>query len=142
MLNSNQRANIIEICRVLAEQENLKATIVESGKGALFVGLAAFMGSILAGPLGLAVGGTVSSVALAVSSSNKKYKSVVEIINEMNDDQKMRLSQSVTDTLKNVRLEDCVGLLTYVLSNATTKELVLLELANFLKREFQMQVMH
>lgn len=48
--------SILEICSVLSEQENLQVTLVESGKGALKVAFCSFLGGVLGGPIGLAVG--------------------------------------------------------------------------------------
>lgn len=55
-LNAQNRENIIEICRVLAEEENLKVTVKEAAKGALYTGMGVFFGAILAGPVGMAIG--------------------------------------------------------------------------------------
>lgn len=48
--------SIFEICAVLSEQEKLKVTLEEAGKGALMVGACAFLGALFGGPIGLAVG--------------------------------------------------------------------------------------
>lgn len=47
---------IFEICATLSEVEDLKVTLVESGKGALMVGMCTFAGGLLGGPVGLALG--------------------------------------------------------------------------------------
>lgn len=52
----NHRESIFEICTVLSEQENLKVTLEEAGKGALMVGVCTFLGGLLGGPVGIAIG--------------------------------------------------------------------------------------
>lgn len=54
-LRANQDS-IFEICAVLSEEENLKVTLGEAGKGALMVGACTFLGGLLGGPIGLAIG--------------------------------------------------------------------------------------
>lgn len=55
LLRGNQES-IFEICAVLSEQENLKVTLEEAGKGALIVGTCSFLGGLFGGPVGLAIG--------------------------------------------------------------------------------------
>lgn len=55
VLLQNEEA-IFEICAVLSEQENLKVTLKEATKGALKVGFCSFVGALLGGPIGLAIG--------------------------------------------------------------------------------------
>lgn len=50
------REPLIEICEVLAEQEELKVTCKLAAKDALMVGCGAFAGALIAGPIGIAVG--------------------------------------------------------------------------------------
>lgn len=54
-MNARQE-DLVELCKVLAEQEHLQATVVQSGKGALIAGMGVFIGGLLAGPLGMAIG--------------------------------------------------------------------------------------
>lgn len=53
---SKYQESIYEICTVLSEQEDLKVTVKQSGKGALLVGVCTFGGGLVAGPIGMAVG--------------------------------------------------------------------------------------
>ncbi|XP_050292746.1 protein C19orf12 homolog [Anthonomus grandis grandis] len=138
-MNPEMRRNLIEVCSTLAEQENLKVTITSSAKGALYVGAATFIGGVLGGPLGMAAGGVLSSLSVAFSSQGK-FKSVVQIIAEMSEEQQVRLATSVQNAIKSVRPEELVGLLSLVMTNATLKEAILLEIGSFLKRELEMQM--
>lgn len=47
---------IIKLASELSTLEDLKVTLVQSAKGACLVGASAFVGSILGGPPGLAIG--------------------------------------------------------------------------------------
>lgn len=55
LLLSHQDA-IFEICATLSEIEDLKVTLVETGKGTLKVAFCTFVGGLLGGPVGLALG--------------------------------------------------------------------------------------
>lgn len=52
----SRRESILKICEVLSEQEDLKVTLSQAAEGGLMVGGAAFVGALLGGPIGLAIG--------------------------------------------------------------------------------------
>nr|CAH7719265.1 unnamed protein product [Callosobruchus chinensis] len=129
------REHLIEACRVLAEQDELKVAVKEASKGALFAGMGAFCGALLGGPPGLAIGGTLGSIYGACRAQN--FKSVVVILkDELTDEQKQRLSQSLEGILSSVSQEDVATLVTLIVTTPSLKEAVLKELGNFLMREF------
>lgn len=47
---------------ILADNHNLRVTLQKSGKGALICGTCCFIGGLVAGPVGLAIGGTVGGI--------------------------------------------------------------------------------
>ncbi|XP_060827584.1 protein C19orf12 homolog [Bombus pascuorum] len=59
--------------------QDMKVTAKSCGKYAIIVGGSTFLGGIIAGPVGLAVGGIVSSIISAAVGSNE-FKSVPYII--------------------------------------------------------------
>jgi hypothetical protein len=48
---------LIDAIAIIAENNNLQVCVKNSAKGGLIVGASAFLGSLLLGPVGLAVGG-------------------------------------------------------------------------------------
>lgn len=46
----------------LADNENIRFTVRQSAKGAMVCGAMCFVGGLVAGPVGLAVGGTLGGV--------------------------------------------------------------------------------
>ncbi|XP_066151441.1 protein C19orf12 homolog [Euwallacea fornicatus] len=131
--------DLIEACCILAEQENLKVTITESGKGAMMAGAGVFLGGLVAGPIGMAVGGSVMSMAVAISSQGK-FKSVIEVLHDMTDDQKKRLCKAIEKTVEKIKLQDCIDIAILILTNSSVKELVLAELKTFLKNELHLKM--
>lgn len=56
---------------VLADNKNIRFTVKQSGKGAAVCGAMCFIGGLIAGPVGLAVGGTLGGVtAYRMTNSN------------------------------------------------------------------------
>lgn len=47
---------------VLADNENMRVTLKQSGKGGLIAGICCFIGGVVGGPIGLALGGTVGGL--------------------------------------------------------------------------------
>ncbi|XP_030765098.1 protein C19orf12 homolog [Sitophilus oryzae] len=137
--NDETRKKIIEICQTLAEQQELTVTVTESAKGALITGIGVFVGGILLGPLGMAFGGIVSSVGVAVSSKGK-FRSVAEIISEMPEDKKDRLINSLTDLSKSFNYEDVLKLLTIALTSADVNTAVITLLKDFVIKELKLQI--
>ncbi|KAG5893126.1 hypothetical protein JTB14_034147 [Gonioctena quinquepunctata] len=135
-----QNKDVIKVCEVLAEQENLKVTLVGATKGALMTGLGALSGGLLGGPVGLAIGGTLSSI-IAAWYSRGQYRPVIDILrNDLTPQQKNRLINAVNNVLNSIKPEDCITLLTFVLTNASLKEAVLVEIGNFLLREMSLKM--
>lgn len=47
---------------ILADNHNMRVTVRQSGKGALICGACCFVGGLVAGPVGLAAGGTIGGI--------------------------------------------------------------------------------
>ncbi|KAJ8962540.1 hypothetical protein NQ318_000932 [Aromia moschata] len=95
MMVSKHKESLIEVCQILAEQQHLQVTVKSAAKSALITGVGAFFGALIAGPIGVAVGGTLASVTTAVATKGT-YKSVVDILkNDLTPDQQGRLAASV-----------------------------------------------
>lgn len=62
---------LMEAVAVLGDDHNLRVTITQSGKEALICGACSFIGGIIAGPVGLAVGGTLGGLKAWQMSKGK-----------------------------------------------------------------------
>ncbi|XP_050510073.1 protein C19orf12 homolog [Diabrotica virgifera virgifera] len=131
---------IVEMCHVLAEQEQLKVTVQESIKAGLLAGFGALAGALLGGPIGIAIGGTLGSATAAVCAKNK-FRSVADIIrNDLSPRQQAILISNMSAVLSRIKPQDCVALLTLVLSTGSVKELVIKELGVFLLKELNLSM--
>lgn len=63
---------LMDAVAILADEHEMKATVTNSGKGAMICAGACFVGGILLGPIGLAIGGTAGGVTAAMMSKGKK----------------------------------------------------------------------
>lgn len=101
---------------------------------------AAFIGGILGGPRGLGVGGTVGSLLAAIYGYNK-YKSLVKVINEnMNDDQKRKLAETLYTLVTDIGISDISQLATFITDHETYLTKVVNILRSFLLTEMNMQL--
>lgn len=57
---------------ILTDNRNMRVTLKQSGKGAAVCGAMCFIGGLIAGPVGLAVGGSLGGVT-AYRMSNSKW---------------------------------------------------------------------
>ncbi|KAL3287864.1 hypothetical protein HHI36_002321 [Cryptolaemus montrouzieri] len=131
---------VLDICRVLSEQEQLNVTLKEAGKGFVLAGTGAAIGTLLGGPVGLFIGGTLGS-ATAAYVCKGQCKSLVHIIQyDMTPVQKERLAASVTHAIQKFRAEDLTLLLPLVLKSEQLKGVVIQEMVTFFAREMQLAV--
>ncbi|XP_044744232.1 protein C19orf12 homolog [Coccinella septempunctata] len=131
---------IIDICTVLSEQEQLNVTVKEAGKGFLIAGTGAAVGTLLGGPAGLFIGGTIGS-AVAAYNCRDKCKSVVDIIRyDMTPDQQRRLAENVKVALQSFTAEDLLIVLPMVINSDPIKAAVVKEIVRFLTSEMGMAV--
>lgn len=70
-INSPGATNLILCLAKIADEENMRVTLKQSGKGALICGAGGFIGGLCGGPVGIAVGGTIGGLcAMKMVSSN------------------------------------------------------------------------
>ncbi|CAG9864244.1 unnamed protein product [Phyllotreta striolata] len=137
MLNNNA---IMEMCETLAAQENLRVTVSESLKCGFIGGCGALAGGLLSGPIGVAIGGSVASIASAWLSRNN-FKSLVDVLREdLSHAQKEKLTDCLSRALANIKPEDYLQLATLVLTSASLKEVVIKELGCFLLKELNLKM--
>lgn len=139
MMELSRREEILNICQVLSEQENLTVTVKEAAKGFCIAGAGASIGALVAGPLGIFVGGTIAS-AVAAYTTRGKFKSVVEIINnDMTLEQKNRLVEHVERAMQTISASD-LQTLAMILVSPTMKEVIIKEIILYLSRELNLAV--
>lgn len=81
--------DVMELCKMVAKEEEMKVTVSEAAKGSLLALGGAFFGGLLGGKTGLAIGGSLGAIAGA--SVVDDFRSVVDVIDDMNPRRKQEL---------------------------------------------------
>lgn len=130
---------VIEVMEELAKQDNLRVTFRESFRGGLIVGGIAAAGGLLAGPVGLAIGGAVGGCIAAVQAQGK-FKPVVEVLAEMTPRQREELATRIQTILNSVDIYDAVNLLIFINGNMTLRGRLIQILIGYLRDELRMHI--
>lgn len=131
---------LMEALGILADNEEMHVTFKEAAKGGLAVGLAAALGGVLLGPIGLAVGGTVGGVAAALLQEDKFRPISYVIENKMSASEKSQLASQINIFLREVDINDGVALASFICSSGQLKVQVLSILVRFFKDVMDLNV--
>jgi hypothetical protein len=124
--------DIIKVCEILAEQEELKVTTNEALKGACFTFAGAFVGGFIGGPLGLGIGSAAAGAVAAYKSQGKFKSAVYVIMYEMSENEKQKLANSVKNVISSIDTSDVLTLVTMLNSNRIIRDSVIALIKNTL----------
>jgi len=105
-------SDIMEACNVIASQGHLQICVTESLKGAAMAGIGAFSLGVLLGPVGMAVGGALGGLAGARMA--KHYVPLVQILGNMTEDDKIKLSNHMLQVIQKLDITDALVLMSVV----------------------------
>lgn len=108
----------LEACKILSKHPCLKKNAVESLKGSAVTAGCTLAGGIFGGPIGLAAGATIGGLVAYATSA--KYKSLIQIITEMSDEDQTNLINFMRD-LCNERNITTAAILTAVVTNPSAE---------------------
>ena len=91
-------------------EREIQETATQSMKGALITGGCAFIGGMLAGPVGLAIGGA-SGGALAAYNSKGTFKSIGQILSELPFDRKQQIATEIQLIIDKLEINDLTELM-------------------------------
>ncbi|XP_058816355.1 protein C19orf12 homolog [Topomyia yanbarensis] len=131
---------LMDAVGMLTDQRNVRVTVKSSAKGAVICGTTCFVGGLLAGPIGLAVGGTIGAVGAGMMSKGK-FRSVSEIImNEMSEREREQLKGRILNALSEFHPTDMAVLLPLIMGNAQAQQAILSTVISFVSNEMRMQI--
>ncbi|XP_058467010.1 protein C19orf12 homolog [Malaya genurostris] len=131
---------LMEAVGMLTDQRNVRVTIKSSAKGAMVCGTTCFIGGLLGGPVGLAVGGTIGAIGAGMMSKGK-FRSVNEIImQEMSDREREQLKERILKALSQFHPTDMAVLLPLIMGNAAAQQAILSTVISFVTNEMKMQI--
>ncbi|XP_020783165.2 protein C19orf12 homolog [Boleophthalmus pectinirostris] len=131
--------DVMRLCCELSAHEQIKVAVKNSAKGALVTGGSAFVGGLLAGPPGLAVGGAVGGL-LGCWMTSGQFRPLPQILMELPPAQRDRLYQDIVAILGNLDWTDAAQLIALVMGNATLQQQVTAALLNYVTKELRAEV--
>ncbi|KAG9261195.1 hypothetical protein AMEX_G26183 [Astyanax mexicanus] len=138
---ANQIDDIMKLCCELSEIQEMKAAVKNSGKGAVVAGGGAFVGGLLAGPVGIAAGGAVGGL-LGMWMTSGQFKPVPGIIRELSPQQKQKLYSDIMAILETLDWRNYAQLVALVKGNAAMQQGVLCAIKGYITKELRAEVQY
>ncbi|NWV07303.1 CS012 protein, partial [Ptilonorhynchus violaceus] len=126
------------LCHV-SEAKGMKAAVKHSGRGALLAGATAFLGGLMGGPPGIAVGGAFGGLLGAWMTSGQ-FKPVPQILLELPPTEQQKLYDEAMDIIRHIDWTDVAQLTALVMGNAGLQQKLAGVLVNYLSRELRAQI--
>ncbi|XP_061101640.1 protein C19orf12 homolog isoform X2 [Conger conger] len=133
--------DVMRLCCELSTNQQMKAAVKNSGKGAMLAGAVAFAGGLMGGPPGIAVGGAVGGL-LGCWMTSGQFRPLPQIILELPPQQQQKLYNDITGVLGSLDWTDVAQLVALVMGNATLKQQVTAALLNYVTRELRAEVQY
>uniref|UniRef100_A0A069DP84 Uncharacterized protein n=1 Tax=Panstrongylus megistus TaxID=65343 RepID=A0A069DP84_9HEMI len=128
---------LIKAAEVVAEKEEMKVTMKYALLGAGFTSCTTLLGALIAGPVGLGVGGALGGIASSVYTKGK-FKSVVTIIREeLNENQKQLLAEHLERAIRDFQITDLGKLVLLLRSNEALYMEIFKALKYFLENDMK-----
>uniref|UniRef100_A0AAY4EQ10 CS012 protein n=1 Tax=Denticeps clupeoides TaxID=299321 RepID=A0AAY4EQ10_9TELE len=131
--------DVMRLCCDLSADRQMKAAVKNAGKGAAVTGGAAFLGGLLAGPAGIAVGGAVGGL-LGCWMTSGQFKPLPQIIMELPPQQQQKLYSDIMAVLGTLDWTDVAQLVALVMGNASLQQQVAAALISFVSKELRAEV--
>ncbi|KAJ1528011.1 hypothetical protein ONE63_007936 [Megalurothrips usitatus] len=131
---------MMSVLSTLADQRNMRVAVTESMKCGIAAGVSATVFGILLGPLGIAVGGTLGSLAAAWRASGQ-FKSVAKVITEdMTPYQQAELAASCMRVVQDLRVEDVAVLLPLLINSSTAQQAIINQIIAYVTNEMKLKI--
>ncbi|XP_052865005.1 protein C19orf12 homolog isoform X5 [Anopheles cruzii] len=135
-INTSQ---LLDAVGTLTDKQSMRVTLKGSTKGAIVAGSGTFLGGMLAGPIGLLIGGTLGGLAAYAMSND--FKPVSHIIkHELTVQEQERLKERILGALAEFGSRDLVVILPLLMGNASAQQAVLSTVISFLTKDMRMQI--
>ncbi|CAK6961999.1 protein C19orf12 homolog [Scomber scombrus] len=131
--------DVMRLCCELSAHDQIKVAVKNSTKGAMVAGGTAFVGGLLAGPPGIAVGGAVGGL-LGSWLTSGQFRPLPQILMELPPAQQQKLCDDVTAVLGNLNWTDAAQLITLVMGSATLQQQVVAALLGYVTNELKAEV--
>ncbi|KFR02389.1 Protein C19orf12 [Opisthocomus hoazin] len=133
--------DVIQLLCQLAQKKGMKAAVRHSGQGALLAGATAFVGGLMGGPPGIAVGGAFGGLLGAWMSAGQ-FKPVPQILLELPPAEQQKLCDEAIHILRQLDWTDAVQLTALVMGSAGLQEKLTAMLINYLSKQLGASVQY
>ncbi|NXJ62833.1 CS012 protein, partial [Rostratula benghalensis] len=133
--------DVMQLFCHLSEKKGMKAAVKHSGRGALLAGATAFLGGLVGGPPGIAVGGAFGGL-LGAWMTGGQFKPVPQILLELPPAEQKKLHDEALAILSRLDWTDIVQLTALVMGNASLQEKLTGVLINYLTKELRAEIQY
>ncbi|XP_055600157.1 protein C19orf12 homolog [Uranotaenia lowii] len=131
---------LMEAVGTLTDQHNMRVTLKSSLKGAAICGSCSFIGGVLGGPVGLAVGGTIGAVSAGYMSRGK-FRPVSHIImHDLSHREQEKLKNHIVAAVADIHPTDLAMLLPLITGNMAVQKAILSTVVSFITNDMGMQI--
>ncbi|NXY50248.1 CS012 protein, partial [Ceuthmochares aereus] len=133
--------DVVQLFCHLSQEKGMKAAFKHSGRGALLAGATAFLGGLVGGPPGIAVGGAFGGL-LGAWMTTGQFKPVPQILVELPPAEQQKLYDEAIVILRRLDWTDVAQLTALVMSNAGLQQQLTGVLINYLSKELRAEIQY
>ncbi|XP_069724287.1 protein C19orf12 homolog [Phaenicophaeus curvirostris] len=133
--------DVMQLFCHLSQEKGMKAAFKHSGRGALLAGATAFLGGLVGGPPGIAVGGAFGGL-LGAWMTTGQFKPVPQILAELPPAEQQKLYDEAIVILRRLDWTDVAHLTALVMSNASLQQQLTGVLINYLSKELRAEIQY
>ncbi|CAL8246736.1 unnamed protein product [Lota lota] len=131
--------DVMRLCCDVSAQQNINITFRQSAKGAMMAGGCAFLGGVLGGPPGLAIGGAVGGL-MGCWVTAGEFRPLPQVLMELPPSQQKKLCASIMAILSSLDWTDVAQVVALVMGNTTLQQQVTAALLNYVTKELRGEV--
>ncbi|KFZ49971.1 Protein C19orf12 [Antrostomus carolinensis] len=133
--------HVMQLFCHLSQEAGMKAAVKHSGRGALLAGASAFIGGLMGGPPGIAVGGAFGGLLGAMMTSGQ-FRPVPQILLELSPAEQQKLYDEAVVILRGLDWTDLAQLTALVMGNAGLQQKLIGVLINYLSKELRAEIQY
>ncbi|XP_074957582.1 protein C19orf12 homolog [Phalacrocorax aristotelis] len=133
--------DVMQLFCHLAQQKGMKAAVKHSGRGALVAGATAFVGGLMGGPPGIAVGGALGGLFGAWMTAGQ-FKPVPQILLELPPAEQKKLYDEAVCIIRRLDWTDIAQLTSLVMGSASLQQQLTAVLINYLSKELSAEIQY
>ncbi|KFW03683.1 PREDICTED: protein C19orf12 homolog [Fulmarus glacialis] len=133
--------DVMQLFCHLSQKKGMKAAVKHSGRGALLAGATAFIGGLMGGPPGIAVGGAFGGL-LGAWVTTGQFRPVPQILLELPPAEQQKLYDEAVAIFRRLDWTDIVQLTALVMGNSSLQQKLTAVLINYLSKELRAEIQY